>query len=79
MEYFDLEVIDIDDQSEVTIHFDDDVNVEMNKSYLIENSAYFQAMFSGRFIESQIGHRIHIKVSIDVFIIKTSFFLFTYY
>ncbi|KAE9524182.1 hypothetical protein AGLY_015427 [Aphis glycines] len=61
MEYFDLEVIDTDDQSEVTIHFDDDVNVEMNKSLLIENSAYFQAMFSGRYIESQIGHRIHIK------------------
>jgi len=79
MEKFNIEEIDIDDQSEVTIHFDDDFYVEINKSYLIENSAYFQAMFSGRYIESQIGHRIHIKVSIDVFIIKTSFFLFTYY
>jgi len=79
MEMFNIEEIDIDDQSLVTIHFDDDVNVEINKSYLIENSAYFQAMFSGRYIESQIGHRIHIKVSIDVFIIKTSFYLFTYY
>jgi len=79
MEVFSIEETDIDDQSVVTIHFDDDVNVEMNKSYLIENSAYFQAMFSGRYVESQIGHRIHIKVSIDVFIIKTSFFLFTYY
>jgi len=62
MEMFNIEEIDIDDQSVVTIHFDDDVNVEMNKSYLIENSAYFQAMFSGRYIESQTGHRIHIKV-----------------
>lgn len=69
MEVFSIEETDIDDQSVVTIHFDDDVNVEMNKSYLIENSAYFQAMFSGRYIESQIGHTIHIKVSIDVFII----------
>ncbi|CAH1732177.1 unnamed protein product [Aphis gossypii] len=61
MEMFNIEEIDIDDQSVVTIHFDDDANFEMNKSYLIENSAYFQAMFSGRYIESQIGHRIHIK------------------
>jgi len=73
-----MEEMNTDDQL-VTIHFDNDADVEMEKSYLIEHSAYFQAMFSGYFVESQAGHRIHIRVYIDVFIIKTSFFLFTYY
>ncbi|XP_026817278.1 uncharacterized protein LOC113556504 [Rhopalosiphum maidis] len=62
-----MEEMNTDDQL-VTIHFDDDADVELNKSYLIEHSAYFQAMFSGYFVESQTGHRIHIKdISFDGF------------
>ncbi|XP_025191040.1 uncharacterized protein LOC112591438 [Melanaphis sacchari] len=55
-----MEEMESDDQS-VKIYFDNDVDVELNKSYLIEHSAYFQAMFSGYFVESQTGHKIHIK------------------
>lgn len=55
-----MEVEDIDDQL-VTLYFENDLYVRMNKSYLREHSAYFEVMFNGNFIESQAGHRIHIE------------------
>jgi len=70
-----MEVENTDDES-VTIHFDNEVNVQFNKSYLIKHSLYFEAMFSGYFLESQTGRQINIKVSIDLLIIKTFFFLY---
>lgn len=61
-----------DDQL-VTIHFDHNAKDTFNKSFLMENSAYFEAMFSGSFVESQSEQKIHIQVSIDLSIIKIYF------
>lgn len=66
-----MEEENTDDQL-VTIHFDDDVNDTFSKLLLTEHSSYFEAMFSGNFLESRPDQRIHIQVSI----IKTYFFLF---
>lgn len=68
-----MEVENTDDQL-VTIHFDNDVNDTFNKLFLIEHSAYFEAMFNGNFLESQPDQKIHIQVSIDLSIIKIYFF-----
>jgi len=65
----DMEVENTDDQL-VTIHFDDNVDDTFNKQFLVENSAYFEAMFSGNFKESESEQKIHIQVSIDLSIIK---------
>lgn len=46
----------------VTIYFDDDVNAEFHKMFLMEHSAYFEAMFSGNFLESKAEQKIHIQV-----------------
>lgn len=58
-----MEVDNTDDQL-LTISFDENVNDTFNKSFLIEHSAYFEAMFNGNFLESQSEPKIHIKVSI---------------
>jgi len=62
------------DNKLITIHFDDDVNDKFHKMFLMEHSAYFEAMFSGNFLESA-EQKIHIQVSIDLSMIKTFFFL----
>lgn len=48
----------------ITIYFDNGDNIRLNKSYLIKHSSYFEAMFSGKFIESQSGDQIQLKVFI---------------
>lgn len=53
----------------ITISFDENVNDTFNKSFLMEHSAYFEAMFSGHFLESQSEPKIHIQVSIHLSII----------
>lgn len=54
-----------DDELNITIYFDNGDNVQLNKSYLIKHSSYFEAMFSGKFIESQSGDQIQLKVFIN--------------
>lgn len=51
-----------DDDLNITIYFDNGDNVRLNRSYLIKHSSYFEAMFSGKFIESQSGDQIQLKV-----------------
>lgn len=46
----------------ITIHFDNDNKIQLNKSYLIHHSLYFKAMFSGQFMEAQSGNQITLKV-----------------
>lgn len=57
--------IQINDSNEscLTIYFDNNETVRLNKSFLIKHSSYFEAMFCGKFMESQSGDQIHLKVS----------------
>lgn len=50
-------------ESFVKICFDNGENVTLEKSFLIERSSYFKAMFCGQFMESQSGDKIHLRVS----------------
>lgn len=50
-------------ESYVTIHFDSNETATLNKSFLIEHSSYFEAMFCGQFMESRSGGQIKLKVS----------------
>jgi len=49
----------------ITINFDDGNEVRLNKSFLTKHSPYFGAMFCGKFVESQAGHQIQLKVNIN--------------
>lgn len=53
------------DDSCITINFDDGNKVRLNKSFLTKQSLFFGAMFCGKFVESQAGHKIQLKVSIN--------------
>lgn len=70
------------DESYVTIHFDSGDNVKLKKSFLTNQSLYFEAMFCGNFIESLSGDKIQLKVLLDsqfcLFIMNCdTFFLFS--
>lgn len=49
----------------VTIVFENGDKAEFNKEYLIKHSSYFEAMFSGHFMESQSGDEIQLKVCLN--------------
>lgn len=46
----------------ITIYFDNDNHIQLNKLYLMHHSLYFKAMFSGQFMEAQSGNQITLKV-----------------
>lgn len=45
----------------VTISFDDGNKIKLNKSFLMNHSLYFNAMFSGNFVESK-SKQVQLKV-----------------
>lgn len=51
-------------ESDVSIYFDNGENARLSKSFLIKNSPYFEAMFCGKFLESQSGDQIRLRVFI---------------
>lgn len=51
-----------DDKKCVIIQFDEGEDITLSKSLLIENSSYFEAMFSGNFLESKSQDKIHLQV-----------------
>lgn len=52
-----------DDEQFVIIQFDEGEDITLSKSLLIENSLYFEAMFSGNFVESRSENKLHLKVN----------------
>lgn len=58
---------EVSDEICITIYFDNGNNVKISKSFLIEHSPYFEAMFCGKFMEAQSGDQIKLKVFRSVY------------